>query len=142
MFDYDAEVEKIEAKNKPILDAFAEWLTIKGLSKTTIRNHVENVGFFASFLTYYEPLEPLIEADSTDIESFCADWFPRKAMWASASSTRSNMASFRKFAAFMVETGHWDKEHEQDIRKTLKENKDEFIEAASGYDDVWQLNEI
>lgn len=142
MLDYDAEVERIEKENKPILNAFGKWLEEKGLSKKTVRTHVENVDFFADYLTYYEPLEALIEADDGDISSFCGDWFPRKAMWASASSARSNMASFRKFAAFMVETEQWDKEREQRIRETLKENKDEFIEVADSYydqynDDVW-----
>ena len=137
MADYDAEVEKIEAQNKPILDAFREWLAAKGLSKKTIRNHVDNIDFFADFLTYYEPVEALVDADEGDIGSFCGNWFPRKAMWASASSARSNMASFRKFAAFMVESARWDKAKAQDIRELLKENKDEFIEVAAGYDDVW-----
>ncbi|MCP4423342.1 MAG: site-specific integrase [Chloroflexi bacterium] len=133
--DYDEQVELIEAENEPILSAFEQWLAAKGLSAKTIRNHVENIAFFAEYLVYYDPLEPLIEADSGDIASFCGNWFPRKAMWASASSARANMASFRKFAAFMVEAKHWDKEQEQEIRETLKEGKEEFIETAESYYD-------
>jgi len=139
--DYDEQVELIETQNEPVLTAFEQSLAANGLSAKTIHRHMENIAFFAEYLTYYEPLEPLIEADSSDVHMFCGNWFPRKAMWASAGSARSNMASFRKFAAFMVEAGHWDNEHAQEIRETLKENKEEFIEIADSYydnlNDMW-----
>jgi len=135
--DYDEQVELIEAQNEPILSAFEQWLVANRLSPKTIHRHMENVEFFAEYLVYYEPLEPLIEADSSDFDAFCGDWFPRKAMWASAGSARSNLASFRKFAAFMVEAKHWDKEREEDIRETLKENKEDYIETAESYYDKY-----
>jgi len=58
----------------------------------------ENIDFFTEFLVYYEPLKRLDETDETDISSFFLDWFPRKAMWASESSIKFNLASFKKFS--------------------------------------------
>ncbi|NKQ34945.1 MAG: integrase [Chloroflexi bacterium] len=133
--DYDEQVEAIQEENEPILAAFEQWLADKGLVKKTIHRHMENVAFFAEYLTYYEPLQPLDEADEVDFGSFCGNWFPRKAMWASANSAKSNLASFRKFTSFMEEAGYWDAKHAQAIRDDLKENKEEYIETAETYYD-------
>ena len=95
--DYDAQVDVIKEQNAPILASFQKSLEQAGLAKKTIKNHVENIDFFAEYLVYYEPLTRLDEADEGDISSFLMDWFPRKAMWASVSSTKSYLASFKKF---------------------------------------------
>ena len=135
--DYDEQVEIIRKANEPILAGFEQWLVKKGLTKKTIHRHLENVAFFAQYLTYYEPLKPLVGADFTNFSSFCSDWFPRKAMWASANSAKANLTSFRKFTAFMVDAKHWDAEHAQDIRDDFKENKAEYIESAESYYDQY-----
>lgn len=88
-FDYDKEVEAIRVYNQPILDAFQAWLKTSGLADKTIKNHIDNIDFFTEYLTYYEPLYRLDEANEGDVTSFLLDWFPRKAMWASVSSTKS-----------------------------------------------------
>ncbi len=137
MSDYDQKVKKIRTYNQPILDGFKSWLRKSGLAPKTIKNHVENIDFFADYLVYYEPLSKLDEADNSDVDSFLGDWFPRKAMWASESSTRSNMASFRKFFKFLRESGRVDQEVEDDVREMLKENKDEFLEAVAFDDSFW-----
>ena len=133
--DYDREVEKIKEQNEPLLAEFEEWLKASGLSAKTINNHYQNITFFAEYLVYYEPLEPLIDADEFDVNGFCGNWFPRKAMWASANSARSNMTTFRKFSKFMVDAGHWSANRNKAIREMLKTNKDEFIEVADSYYD-------
>ena len=137
MSDYDQEVEKIRAYNQPILDEFQSWLEQSRLAPKTVKNHVENIGFFTEYLVYYEPLSKLDEADDGDVSSFLGDWFPRKAMWASESSMRSNMASFRKFFKFLRESGRVDREVEDNVRTTLKENKDAFLEAVEFDDSFW-----
>lgn len=136
-FDYDKEVEKMEAYNQPILDEFGSWLEKSGLAQTTVKNHVENMAFFAEYLVYYEPLYALDEADAGDVTSFLLDWFPRKAMWASASSTKSHMATFRKFFKFMNESDRIDEGIEVEVRQTLKDHKDEFLDAVAFDDDYW-----
>ena len=137
--DYDKEVEAIRAYNQPILDAFQGWLKAAGLADRTINNHVENIDFFTEYLTYYEPLYRLDEADAVDIMSFSLDWFPRKAMWASVGSAKSNIASFRKFFKFMGETGRLDDETVSEVLETLKERRDDFLEAVEDDDfgDWW-----
>ncbi len=127
---YDAQVQAIRAYNQPILDDFRAWLEQSGLAEKTVRNHVDNIDFFTEYLVYQEPLEKLDEADGSHVWMFLGDWFPRKAMWASESSVKSNMASFKKFFQWMGETGRVSPETLDDVLSTLKEGRDEFIEAA------------
>ena len=47
MSDYDQEIEKIRGYNQPILDEFQSWLEKSGLVPKTVKNHVENIDFFA-----------------------------------------------------------------------------------------------
>lgn len=133
--DYDKQVARIREQNKPILAAFQQWLEAAGLSAKTVKNHVNNVDFFTEYLVYYEPLRPLTAATAADIYSFSANWFPRKAMWASAASARSNLTSFRKLARFMRQTERWSAKRELAILDTLKANRDEMIEIAETYYD-------
>lgn len=133
--DYAKQVERIREQNKPILAAFQQWLEAAGLSAKTVKTHVDNVDFFTEYLVYYEPLKRLAAADADDFYIFCANWFPRKALWASAASARSNLASFRKFARFMRETERWSAKRELEILETLKANRDEMIDIAETYYD-------
>jgi len=135
MTDYDREVDKIRTCNQSLLDEFQSWLKSTGVTPKTVKNHIDNIRFFAEYLIYYEPLKKLDESDASDVYSFLADWFPRKAMWASESSTKSNMASFRKFFKFLSETNRVDNDTETEVRDTLKENKDEFLYAVAFDDD-------
>lgn len=135
--DYDKQVARIKKQNKPLLEDFQRWLEKSGLSSKTVRNHVQNVEFFTEYQIYYEPLEPLVEAVAGDFLTFSIDWFPRKAMWASAASARSNMTSFRKFAKFMLEAGHWSRSHVEEIKSMFKEHRDEIIDSAGELDDYY-----
>jgi len=127
---YDTRVQAIRAYNQPILDDFRAWLEQSGLAEKTIKNHVDNIDFFTEYLVYYEPLEKLDEADGSDVWMFLTDWFPRKAMWASVTSVKSNIASFKKFFQWMGETGRVSPETIADVLSTLKEGRDHFLEAA------------
>ena len=93
------------------------------------------MSFFAEYLVYYDSLNKLDEADAGDVYDFLADWFPRKAMWACESSTKSYMVSFRKFFNFLRESNRVDDDSEIEVRDTLKEHKDEFLDAVALDDD-------
>jgi hypothetical protein len=61
---------------------------------------------------------------------FLTDWFPRKALWASVTSVKSYLASFKKFFQWMGETGRVSPETVADVLDTLKEGRVEFLEAV------------
>ena len=64
---YDMQVHAIRTYNQPLLESFRAWLAQSGLAEKTIRNHVDNIVFFAEYLVYYEPLQRLDEATSGDV---------------------------------------------------------------------------
>lgn len=131
---YDARVQAIRTYNQPLLEDFRTWLEQGGLAEKTVKNHVDNIDFFTQYLVYYDdPLKKLDEADGSDVWMFLDDWFPRKAMWASAASSKSNITSFKKFFQWLGETGRVSPETVTDVLTTLKEGRDEFLERAAEY---------
>jgi site-specific recombinase XerD len=50
---YEQRVQAIELANQPILEGFEHWLKQAGLSEHTIRDHVDNIRFFARYLLLY-----------------------------------------------------------------------------------------
>ena len=133
--DYDTQVDAIKEYNAPILASFHTSLEHAGLARKTVKNHVENIDFFTDYLVYYEPLTRLDEGDDDDVSSFLLNWFPRKALWASVSSTKSYLASFKKFFQWMGETQRISPEVVDDVLTTLKEEREDFLEAVT--DDSW-----
>jgi len=131
MSEFEKQVAKIQKYNQPIIDGFKTWLEKANLSAKTIKNHINNIEFFAEYLVYYEPLQKLDEADEQDVSSFLMDWYPRKAMWASESNTKSYMSSFKKFFSYMVETERISPNIEAEVKNTLKEGKENFLDAVS-----------
>jgi len=130
---YDARVRAIRAYNQPILADFRAWLEQSGLGEKTVKTHVDNIDFFTKYLVYSSPLKKLDEADSGDVWMFLADWFPRKALWASVTSIRLYFASFKKFFQWMGETGRVTQETVAAVLTTLKAGREEFLEAVSDY---------
>jgi site-specific recombinase XerD len=131
MSDFDKEVAKIQKYNQPIMEGFQGWLEKANLSAKTIKNHILNIEFFAEYLVSYEPLQKLDEADDQDVYDFLMDYFPHKALWASESSTKSYMGSFKKFFLYMVETQKISPEIEAEVKETIKEGKQDFLDAVS-----------
>ncbi len=128
---YDARVRAIRTYNQPILEDFRASLEQSGLAEKTVKTHISNINFFTNYLVYYEPLKKLDEADNGDVRMFLVDWFPRKAMWASITSVKSNIASFKKFFRWIVETGRISPETVADVLNTLKEGREDFLEAVA-----------
>lgn len=128
---YDEQVRAIKEYNQPILNDFQVWLEQSGLSEKTIRQHVFNITFFTEYLVYYEPLKTLDESDSGDIWMYLANWYPRKALWASPGTVKSSIASFKKFFQWMGETGKISSEYVDHAIAKLKEGRDYFLEKVS-----------
>ncbi|AFZ28572.1 site-specific recombinase XerD (plasmid) [Cylindrospermum stagnale PCC 7417] len=131
MNEFEKQLAEIKKYNQPILDGFQAWSKKSNLSAKTIKQHITNIEFFAEYLVYYEPLQKLNEADEQDVSSFLMDWYPHKAMWASESSTKSYMSSFKKFFSYMVETEQISPDIALEVKDTLKEYKDDFLDAVS-----------
>ena len=130
---YDAQVRAIQASNAPIPYGFLIWLKQSGLSEETIYNHVVNSDSFTTYLVRDEPLKKRDEARSGDVWMFFVDWFPQKALWASVTSTKSYIASFKKFFQWMGEMGRVSPGIVADVLSTLKESRSEFLKAEASW---------
>jgi site-specific recombinase XerD len=125
---YEQRVQAIQLANQPLLDGFETWLKQAGLSEPTIKAHVDNMRFFGRYLLWSGSfLRRLDEASEGDVYDFLEDWFPRKALWASVSSMKVYLASFKKFFKWMGATGLVSPETAWDVRSTLKDSRSLFL---------------
>lgn len=118
-----------------ILSRFEQWLSGKGLSKKTIRDHIGNVEFYINDFLLYE--EPVLQAKDGygNIDLFLGHWFIRKAMWASQSSIRNNASSLKKFYTFMHESKEIDKDCLEEVFDTIKTEMPEWLATLKKFDD-------
>ena len=129
---YEQRVQAIQLANQPLLDGFEKSLKQAGLSEQTIKAHVDNIRFFGRYLLWYGySLRRLDEATEGDVYDFLEDWFPRKALWASVSSMKVYLASFKKFFTWMGETGLVTPETVEDVRSTLKDSRNLFLRKVA-----------
>jgi site-specific recombinase XerD len=129
---YEQRVQAIQLANQPILEGFEHALRQSGLSEPTIKAHVDNMGFFARYLLLYAySLRRLDEATEGSVYDFLEDWFPRKALWASISSMKVYLASFKKFFTWMGETGLVSPQTVEDVLSTLKDSRNLFLRKVA-----------
>ena len=129
---YEQRVQAIQQANQPILDGFETWLRQSGLSEPTIKDHVDNMRLFSRYLLLYAySLRRLDEATEGDVYDFLEDWFPRKALWASVSSMKLYLASFKKFFTWMGETGLVAPATVEDVLATLKDSRNLFLRKVA-----------
>ena len=129
---YEQRIQAIQLANQPILDGFEKSLKQAGLSEQTVKAHVGNIQFFGRYLLWdgYS-LRRLDEASEGDVYDFLEDWFPRKALWASVSSMKIYLASFKKFSQWMGATGLVSPETAEDVLATLKDSRSLFLRKVA-----------
>ena len=131
---YETDCKRIRRENSVILDKFAEWLQAKQLSTSTIKNHVNNIDFYANeFLLYEKAIE--VKDGASQIGMFLGYWFIRKAMWSSVNQIKCNAASLKKFYTFMYEKDYVKQEQLNDLNDIVKEEMPDWIAAMERYDD-------
>ncbi|MCP4114514.1 MAG: recombinase [Desulfobacteraceae bacterium] len=132
--DFEAECNKIRKENKTLLKDFAGYLKGKKLSKKTIDTHVDNIDFFINeYLLYDDTDRP--EEGVNLVSSFLGYWFIRKAMWASETAIKSYIASLKHFYTWMHGQGKVTGEELDDMKLTIKEEKQDWIDTLNRYDD-------
>ena len=129
---YEQRVHAIQLANQPILDGFEHWLKQSGLSEQTIKDHVDNMRLFSRYQLWYGySLRRLDEATEGDVYDFLEDWFPRKALWASVTSMKVYLASFKKFFKWMGESGLVAPQTVEDVLATLKDSRNLFLRKVA-----------
>jgi len=141
MDEYEKKCEAIRQDNQKLLEEFRSSLEASGLTEKTIKNHVQNINFYANdYLLYYEDITELKDGIS-EISMFLGYWFIKKAMWSSEAAIRSNAASFKKFYAFLLTKGMITGEQLSELKSMIKEEMPEWLEEMRAYEetynDIW-----
>jgi site-specific recombinase XerD len=132
---YEIECERIRESNGKLLADFEDWLRESNLADQTISRHVENIDFYINeYLLYEDAVEP--QDGVSDVSMFLGYWFIRKAMWASASSIKSNAASLKKFYTFLHDRGAVSQDDLDSLKETIKEEMPEWLATLARYDDL------
>jgi len=133
---YKKETQKIRASNKILLVEFESWLKDSGLSTKTIKRHSSNIDFYINeYLLYTDAVSPEEGTNSGYVSMFLGYWFIRKALWASATSLKTNAASLKKFSKFLFENNKISKEELDEISSTIREEMPEWQAVLRRYDD-------
>jgi hypothetical protein len=130
---YEKNCKKIRETNEGLLTDFETWLISFGLAPKTIVQHISNVDFFINDYLLYEDAIEAFEGVHK-VSMYLGYWFIRKAMWASASSIRSNAASIKKFYAFMLAKGLVDPQALDILAQTFKEDMPTWLAQMKRHD--------
>lgn len=132
--EYEEKMKNNQKENKKYIKEFEEWLKKKNLTLKTIKNHVSNTELYIEdFLNYYDASS--MEEGCYRIEDFLGDWYIRKCMWSTAGNLKTTATSIKKFYQCMLELGHIDQEHYDELQSTIKDNMDIWIEEIEEYND-------
>ncbi len=132
--EYEKECKRIKRENRKLISGFKKWLSAKGLSKTTIEKHAQNVDFYINdFLLYSDAVEA--KDGATHIGMFLGFWFIKKALWSSASAIKENAVSLKKFYQFMYERGDTSKEDFDELKQMIKEQMPLWLATMARYED-------
>ena len=130
--EWEIQIERAKKHNNELLKEFEDTLIEKSLKPKTIKNHLENIDFFANdYLLRYDIT--LVEEGAQNIGMFLGDFFIRKASWASKYTIQENIASFKKFYTFLYESGRIPKKELLQMKELIKDEKDEWIEEVENY---------
>jgi hypothetical protein len=131
---YEIDSERIRESNKELLKGFELWLGASKLAAKTIAGHIQNMDFYINdYLLYDDVIEPQDGID--EVSDFLGYWFIKKAMWASASSIKSNAASLKKFYTFLYEQKLVSKADLDSLKETIKDEMPDWIDTVARYDD-------
>ena len=125
--------EKRQQENECYITAFEESMRNEGLSKKTIRKHLNNVNFFLDvYLLHEDPLE--MSEGCRRIDDFLGYFFICKCMWSSPASIKENITSLKKFYALMVEIGSVKEDEYAAMLDEINASKDIWIDSCKRFD--------
>lgn len=134
MKEYEAKLKANMKRNQKYLKEFEQWLNENGLSKKTIRKHVNNASLYINnYLNYYDITKA--EEGMDEVYSFLNGWFIEKCAWASKISLKQTAASIKKFYQYMSEYNYVNIEDYKELCWVIKDNMDEFLEQIDALED-------
>ena len=126
----------IEKENKKLISEFEKYLNSKNLAPKTVQKHVDAAYFYIDvFLNDHYVVSAKEGINYTYIADYFDYFFIRKCMWSTPETLRSEVASIKKFYAFMYEKGLVSDEDFDEFRYMIKESIDDWCEDCQIYND-------
>lgn len=133
MEEYEQKVEQNQKRDKKYIKKFTEWLNEKGLSKKTIRKHLDNVKLYINeYLNYYDVVK--VEDGIEEVDDLLEGWFIEKCLFATKTSLKETTASLKKFYQYMSEYNYVKKEDYKQLCSIIKDNMDIYLEQLEAFD--------
>ncbi|MEA1973176.1 MAG: recombinase, partial [Candidatus Cloacimonadota bacterium] len=130
--EWERQIEEAKKHNNKLLIEFEKHLKTKSLKSKTIKNHTDNVEFYANgFLLRYEIIP--VEKGILRIGDYLGDFFIRTASWASKYTIQENIASFKKFYSFLNKNGKVSNNKLAEMKELIKDEKSDWIEEVENY---------
>ena len=140
--DYDEYERLCDERRKEFeqyLGEFEADLVAAGLKDATIDKHYGNLDFYLN--TYLLRLAPLdVRAGCYKIGDFLGNFFIRKCMWSTPETIKSNCASFKKFYKSMLAHGRVSQDDYDFVCSTIKEDKQEWCDLCTEFNDPYSEN--
>lgn len=124
--EYEIQCKMQQQRNEEYLDVFEKDLLEAGLSKKTIRVHLQNVDFYINEYLLREQPQGMENGCSDRIDDFLGYFFIHKCMWSTPGNIKTTAASIKKFYKCMVQHGYVKKEKYKYFNDIIKENMDEW----------------
>lgn len=131
--DYDLAIKRLETINNAYLKEFKKELADAGLSPKTIEAHVSNADFFVNVYLPH-PMDATLYDGGSYFRDFFGYFYIYKCMFASVSDMKQQIASLKKFYAFMFQHLYISPEQYATAITTIKDCKDMWLEEMKEYD--------
>jgi|GEM_PF-837091 len=146
MDDYDRRRAALETVNSTLINEFRAELGSNGSSPKAAAAHIERLSFFANtYLIDY--CDQSLAEGYGQIGGYLGDWFIRKAMWASPSEIKANIATFRKFYAFLKNSGRLTQEELDELKGEIAAEsplwlgrQQRYSDPQIPFEDVWDFD--
>ena len=133
--NFDEEAAALREQNSELLKGYSAWLRKSGLKDSTIDKHISNVDFYIN--EYLTRDDFTLAKDGIDCLGGFFDWFfPKKTMWSSVSSVKSNVASLKKFYLYLSESGVIDTLEYGYMLNVIKEEMPDWLSHYSN-ESLW-----
>lgn len=127
--EYEKECERIKTENAALIETFIAEMEEKGLSRKTIKTHVDNVDLYINDFLLREAAEPM-ESGLSRLDSFFY-FFIHKCMWSTPGNVKTTAASLKKFYKCMMEHGRIENDDYKHFCEDLKEGVPEWQEECA-----------
>ncbi len=131
----EGKVKAARKRNDELLKLFKQRLTEQGLSKRTVKKHLDKLELFADDYMAIDggsiaSSRPADRATMMDVDEFLAEWLLYEAPLSPVAETKAHITALKKFYAYLKEMQQMPVEDADEILELLQRDRDYYLELA------------